>query len=290
MHAKWKDYEKALAALHAAFLGECEVEHDVRLRGRAGESRQIDIAIRHKLGPYPLLTIVDAKDYKDPVDRGCVAAFAELRRDVMANTGVMIAPNGFTSGAKAVAADENIYLRESYSSEKEPWSANLRLPVCVDCSFLLYWTTPSESLNFTVDGKEIDLAWKAGELPFKEGKYLTQTYPFPKSVGGPVELAIMPQRKIKFANLPLNFLGILSTDGDEVLTHEITTGNISIYDVLNWPETAPDDCPRIPLVLNFVAPAAVEGKNLSVAIPGDMQLAMSFKTVKAPITLARPKG
>lgn len=260
MPAKWKDYEKVLADLHTAFLGECEVEHDVRLKGRAGESRQVDIAIRHKLGPYPLLTIVDAKDYKAPVDRGCVAEFAELRRDVMAHTGVMIAPNGFTSGAKAVAANENIYLRESYSSEKEPWSANFKLPVCIDCTFLLCWTTPKEFLNFAVTGKEIDRAWKAGELPFQDGKYLTQTYPVPENEGGPVELAIMPQRKMKFANLPLKFLGILTAPGDEVLTHEITTGNISIYDVLQWPETAPDDSPRIPLVLNFVAPAEVEGK------------------------------
>jgi hypothetical protein len=60
------------------------------------------------------------------VQLGAVEEFAKKMEDVGANVGVMIAPSGFSAGAKAIARQEGITLTNYRTAEKTDWLDLLR--------------------------------------------------------------------------------------------------------------------------------------------------------------------
>lgn len=58
-------FEKSIAQLHRT--GTVTVEHNAVLIGRWGASRQIDVVVRHKIGLYEHLIVVECKYRKSPI-------------------------------------------------------------------------------------------------------------------------------------------------------------------------------------------------------------------------------
>ena len=104
----WGGFEKLIADLN--LTGNVTVEHDVRLVGRSGAPRQIDVLIRHQEGLIEHLVIIDCKHWKERVGRSEVDALATSVRELNASRGVLFSVLGFESGAITQAKAEGIDL------------------------------------------------------------------------------------------------------------------------------------------------------------------------------------
>lgn len=109
MAKQWEEFEKLVAHLHAAVLPHADVKHNVKIRGRSGRLRQVDVAITTQAAGYPVLIALECKRHSRPVGIREVEAFASKLRDVRASQGVLIAA-GFDEGARAVASEHLVTL------------------------------------------------------------------------------------------------------------------------------------------------------------------------------------
>lgn len=115
----WGGFEKLVADLNSN--GNVTVEHNVRLVGRSGAPRQIDVAVRHSEGLYEHLIIIECKHWKDRVGRDKVDALATSVRDLNASRGVLFSVMGFESGAVIQAKAEGIDLFTVREPTDEEW-------------------------------------------------------------------------------------------------------------------------------------------------------------------------
>lgn len=104
----WGGFEKLVAELNAT--GSVTVEHDVKLVGKSGASRQIDVLIRHRQGLIEHLVLVDCKRWKSRVSRSDVDSLVNTVRELNASRGVLFSVMGFESGAIAQAKADGIDL------------------------------------------------------------------------------------------------------------------------------------------------------------------------------------
>lgn len=118
----WGGFERLVAQLHET--GGVSVEHDVTLQGRSGAPRKIDVLVRHTVGLYDHLIVVECKYRNDAVERIHVDALATTIREVGASRGVIFSTRGFQSGAIEQARHENISLYQL----REPTDAEWGLP------------------------------------------------------------------------------------------------------------------------------------------------------------------
>lgn len=79
-----------------------EVVKDVLLDG-ADRPRQIDVAVRTRLGPVESLTVIECKDHRRKVDVTTVDAWHSVMADVGANKGVIVTRSGFSGTARKKA-------------------------------------------------------------------------------------------------------------------------------------------------------------------------------------------
>jgi hypothetical protein len=129
---KWKRYEELVGSIQAALAPDAEVKTDEQIPGKSGSSRQIDVSIRKKVGQFPLLIVMDCKDWSDPVDIKGVEEFAGLVEDVEANKGAMVCNRGFTEGAKNRAHQKGIDLFRAVDIGNVDWPAYATLPTVCD--------------------------------------------------------------------------------------------------------------------------------------------------------------
>lgn len=102
---KWKQFERLVAALQKA-----ENENAVVTWNDSISGRQFDVTIRFKQGLDDYLTVVECKDYADPVPVGDVEAFVTKSRRARADKAIIFSASGFQSGAKKVAQAEKVSL------------------------------------------------------------------------------------------------------------------------------------------------------------------------------------
>ena len=94
--ADYKKLEKLVAKIQQDLAPKSKVSHNVRLTGRSGAPRQIDVLVEDKVGQYDIRIVIDCKDYKAPVDIKDVEECSGLFDDVSAQRGVIVCPAGFT--------------------------------------------------------------------------------------------------------------------------------------------------------------------------------------------------
>jgi hypothetical protein len=135
---KWKRFEqKAFEIQKSISPAHAEVKSDDSIPGVDSKTnRQIDISIRTVVGSYPILIIVECKDYKTPVDVTAVEGFISVMRDVRANKGVMVAAKGFTDAAKTLAAHHNIDLLQLIDTESVDWGADVSVPGLLERTYI----------------------------------------------------------------------------------------------------------------------------------------------------------
>jgi hypothetical protein len=122
----WKRFEKLVARIHIALCRDAEVKWSEKLIDTSGTERQIDVTIRTRTGPHQMLGIVQCKYEKRPVSITEVEAFVSVKTDLNAATAIMVARNGFQSGAEAKAKLHDIRLWTLDEAEKITWREELR--------------------------------------------------------------------------------------------------------------------------------------------------------------------
>jgi hypothetical protein len=102
----WGGFEDLITDLHQD--GELDVQRDVTLIGASGASRQIDVLIKHKQGPYEYLTLVECKYWKKKVERANIDVLYAGMQDLNAAKGVFFTTKGYQSGAEQYAKSKGI--------------------------------------------------------------------------------------------------------------------------------------------------------------------------------------
>jgi hypothetical protein len=118
----WGGFERLVAQLHET--GHVSVEHNVKLVGRSGAQRQIDVLVRHTEGLYEHLIIIECKHWNSRVKRQDIDEMAVTIRELGASRGVIFSTKGFQKGAIRQAKHETISLFRL----REPTDAEWGLP------------------------------------------------------------------------------------------------------------------------------------------------------------------
>jgi hypothetical protein len=137
--ASWLTYQRQVAELLRLRVGpDATVEHDVKLMGRSGRQRQIDVLIRYRIGTALNGTVVaDAKRHRRKISIDRVEAFAGLVQDVKAHHGVLVASAGFQEGAIERAEEYgNIDLQIVTAEQLGRWRPRLVHLACWECGLI----------------------------------------------------------------------------------------------------------------------------------------------------------
>jgi hypothetical protein len=114
---KSRDYEQLIRAIFQQIhdhdgLGDVIVEHDVVKQGKTTE-HQIDVYWEFTKGGVSHRVVVQAKNWSRPVDKGEVLKFDGVLNDLPGQPrGIMVAANGYQSGARESAAARGIAMYE----------------------------------------------------------------------------------------------------------------------------------------------------------------------------------
>ena len=135
-----------------------------------GTERQIDVTIRTRTGPHQLLGIVQCKFEKRPVSITEVEAFVAVKKDLNAATAIMVARNGYQSGAEAKAKLHDIRLWTLDEAEKVAWRTEvrtfrLRYPMFNEIQFVP--VVPAGAFDATT---QMDIDFKATWISNEEGR------------------------------------------------------------------------------------------------------------------------
>lgn len=107
----WRKYEKEIFNILKDTFEDCHFEFDDLIFGKFSKvDRQIDIAIRGKIGGSEVLGIIDCKYFGKKIDVKIIEAFLGMIEDVKANFGIIITNQGFSKAAKNRATLKNLKL------------------------------------------------------------------------------------------------------------------------------------------------------------------------------------
>lgn len=98
-------FERLVAAIHQALDPDATVTWNEKIEGR-----QFDVTIRFKKGLHRYLTVIECKEYANPVPVEKVEAFVTKAGDARANLVVIASSSGFQSGAVRAAERHNVTL------------------------------------------------------------------------------------------------------------------------------------------------------------------------------------
>jgi hypothetical protein len=134
---KWKRFEKLAYEIQKEFAGTAQVTLNDSIPGIDSKTkRQIDISIREQIGQYPILVVIDCKDYKEPVDVKAIEEFSTMVRDVRANKSAIVSSNGFTEAALNVAKTYGIDTFRLVDTESVDWKTYAAIPVLLERTFV----------------------------------------------------------------------------------------------------------------------------------------------------------
>ena len=136
--AKWKRFEKLVYEIQRSFSGTTAiVTHKDYITGVDSKvRREIDISIKQQVAQFPILVVIDCKDYAEPVDVKSVEEFSGLAEDVRANKGVMVSSNGFTPAAVNVAKNKGIDTLRLIDSKSVDWKNFIAVPLLIENTFM----------------------------------------------------------------------------------------------------------------------------------------------------------
>lgn len=190
-------YEKLTLEIYQAILEEEDVkatiiQHNVKLKGRAiaGQKQtehQIDVYWEYEIAGVVNKVAIECKNYSRPITKSIVTSFHSILTDIGATTGIIVAKNGFQSGAKDYALNHGIYLMELREARDNDWDGRVK-------TFTITVNMTSKRTK-KVD-IEINKQWVKDNirLPYNEGfKYL--------ATGRNDEIWIMDNESRKIKNL-----------------------------------------------------------------------------------------
>jgi hypothetical protein len=138
--ADWQRYEKEIEAYFRSEYPEAAITPNAALPGKFSKiDRQIDLLVEVRASDLGFRLIVDAKHYKERIDVKDVEQFLGLLRDVSADIGVMISPEGYSEAAinRAHYDDSRVILDILNSKDLEHYQGFGAIPFADDCGVLL---------------------------------------------------------------------------------------------------------------------------------------------------------
>ncbi|MER6665098.1 restriction endonuclease [Amycolatopsis japonica] len=105
--AAWDDYQEEVASFFRG-IG-LEAATNVPVEG-VRTSHDIDVVVKSKHVGFDMLWIVECKNWNKPVSKLHVLALREIVSDIGADRGLLMAENGFQSGAREAAELTNVKL------------------------------------------------------------------------------------------------------------------------------------------------------------------------------------
>ncbi|MGI2101199.1 restriction endonuclease [Shewanella oncorhynchi] len=103
----WKDYQEEAAEFFRS-LG-LEAETDVTIQG-ARTKHDIDVLVKSHHAGFDIVWLVECKHWKSKVSKLHVLGLREIVNDTGADRGIILAENGFQSGAIEAAALTNVHV------------------------------------------------------------------------------------------------------------------------------------------------------------------------------------
>lgn len=126
-----KEYEMQAAALYEA-LGEisgakvADYGPRCRLKGKSGSWHQIDVLVEQSNGLQVIRTAIECKYWNRKVPRNVISNIITTVEDTGCEKGVVISKEGFTSGAIALAKQNNISLVEMREPKDADWAGKIK--------------------------------------------------------------------------------------------------------------------------------------------------------------------
>ncbi len=274
---KWKKFEKLAYEIQKNLAGDADVKLNDSIKGAdSGVSRQIDISIRRQVGQFPLLVVIDCKDYQSRVDVKAVGEFVTTVRDVRANKGAIISSSGFTEAAVALGKHHGIDTFRLVDTDSTDWRAYVSIPVLLERSYIVnfrlrfrdFERLPKAKLNtdlklrkvFSLEGKLQGMIgdilankWNKQEIKHEPGDHEIligkkihielDGQKFPVTLMAIVRVG----RKYYFGHLPVHARGLMNEQDGGLLTNEFTTEDIAPFKIEQgqmegWSEVEnPDD-------------------------------------------------
>lgn len=108
--------EQIVEKLCAGF-GKSKVTRNIKILGKSGTERQIDVLIEATQKSFDIKIVVEAKNYSEKVGIEKVEALKTKLMDVGANLGVIVCPLGFTKGAVDAANLHDIQLFQVFDNK-----------------------------------------------------------------------------------------------------------------------------------------------------------------------------
>jgi hypothetical protein len=265
--ADYKKLERLVAKIQQDLAPRSNVTHNVRIAGKSGAQRQVDVLVEDKVGQYDVRIVLDCKDYKEPVDIKDVKECAGLFEDVSAMKGVIVCPAGFTKNAKARAQQLQIDLYSPVDTEPHKWQARLKIPAVCDfrearISFGVSTCAPlpfmlpgdfmtSSKVTDAESNKELgtmlsiaSAEWDAGRYPTAPGEHaqisiLPRKLKMENGYGSqiPVDLTVglLVSKHLYFGQFPVTRLsGFHDRIGNGIITNAFEVRLLSLEEVHKW--------------------------------------------------------
>ena len=260
---KWRRFEKLAYDIQKELAGDAEVKLNDSIKGVDSKTdRQIDIAIRRRVGPHPILIVIDCKDYAVPLDVKDVESFAGMVKDVRANKGALIVSSNFTEAALNLARNLGIDTFRLLDTENVDWKSYVTIPCLLERTFLQsysfgfasvgmeHWEIPSSPDElmklefFSVDGAKlgtlremIQRKWDKAGIPREPGEHEISVVDHAVSRFRGIEshqkisVFARVKREFYFGPLPIKLRGLQNVQTGGVITRTITTDFIDPYKI-----------------------------------------------------------
>jgi hypothetical protein len=129
---EWRNYEDYVFKTLREKYPDHKFERNIRITGKTGAKRQVDIAIWGKVAGHDILAVVDCKYYSKKIDVKDVEMFIGMLDDLKADIGIMVTDNGYTETAKIRAEISRVRLDIVKYEEIDEYE--LEFYICDECS------------------------------------------------------------------------------------------------------------------------------------------------------------
>lgn len=127
----WQDYEEYVYKSLRSKYPEHKFERNIRMIGKTGAKRQVDIAIHGTIAGHDIFVVVDCKFYEKRVDVKDVEAFIGMLEDLGADIGILVTANGYTDTAISRAKMSRIRLDTVEYEDIDEYE--LDIYICDEC-------------------------------------------------------------------------------------------------------------------------------------------------------------
>lgn len=187
---KGKEFENLAAEIYTKLIGNSKfesIETDVKIDLGEKGTYQFDVVLRTKTAGIELMTVIECKDYKRPIDREFIGAFYEKMKDVKANKGIIVTSKGYRQSAKFKAQQLGISLYTAHQARHPKWGIDIEVPVVVQEIHIRHFSpvirfhenvrTKWEMSKTQILINDVDVfnlfkkQWEANEIDFATNEY-----------------------------------------------------------------------------------------------------------------------